>query len=444
MRLHIRITAGVLAAQILAAWAAAAAQGAAATPAPSRADVARALRVLATAPVIDGHNDLPWRIREDSVHPRDVRRYDLRTHAPGMTDIPRLRAGHVGGQFWSIYIPGERGDALYAANGAVTSTPGYARVQLEQIDIAHQIVDEQPALAWALTAAELRAIPRRGKIGSLLGLEGGHAIENSLAVLRQYYALGARYMTLTHNVTLDWADAALDSAKHGGLTPFGREVVREMNRLGMLVDLSHVSPGTMSDALDVTEAPVIFSHSGARALVNHPRNVPDSILARVTKNGGVVMVPFVTAFVSPEVWADDEAAEAEIRGIRLRRGADTVGGMSDYRAWRTAHPRPTASLAQVADQIEHVRRVAGVDHVGIGSDFDGISENVVGLEDVSKYPALFAELARRGWSDAELAKLSRGNVLRALAQAERVAARLKRERGPSVATIQEADRAMKP
>jgi membrane dipeptidase len=319
-----------------------------------------------------------------------------------------------------------------------------ARVQLEQIDIAHQIVDEQPAFAWALTAADLRASPRRGKIGSLLGLEGGHAIENSLAVLRQYYALGARYMTLTHNVTLDWADAALDSAKHGGLTPFGREVVREMNRMGMLVDLSHVSPGTMSAALDVTEAPVIFSHSGARALVNHPRNVPDSILARLAKNGGVVMVPFVTAFVSPEVWADDQAAEVEARAIRLRRGTDTAGVASDYRAWRAAHPRPTASLAQVADHIEHVRKVAGVDHVGIGSDFDGISENVVGLEDVSKYPSLFAELARRGWSDRDLAKLSSGNVLRALTQAERVSARLQKSRGPSVATIQETDRAMKP
>ncbi|HEV7990233.1 MAG TPA: dipeptidase [Gemmatimonadaceae bacterium] len=447
MRFHHVIAALALGARMLGSAASSAAQSAAASPSapqPSRADLARALRVLATAPVIDGHNDLPWRVREDSVHMRDVRAYDLRTHAPGMTDIPRLRQGRVGGQFWSIYIPGERGDALYAANGAVSSVPGYARVQLEQIDIAREIIDEQPAFAWALTAAELRASPRRGKIGSLLGLEGGHAIENSLAVLRQYYTLGARYMTLTHNVTLDWADAALDSAKHGGLTPFGREVVREMNRVGMLVDLAHVSPGTMSAALDVSEAPVIFSHSGARALVNHPRNVPDSILARVPKNGGVVMVPFVTAFVSPEVWADDQAAEAEVAAIRRRRGADTAGVAADYRAWRAAHPRPKASIAQVADHIEHVRKLAGVDHVGIGSDFDGITENVVGLEDVSKFPSLFAELARRGWSDADLAKLSSGNVLRVLAQAERVAARLQKTRGPSVATIQELDRGMKP
>jgi membrane dipeptidase len=446
MRLSQSIAAIVLGAR-LAAPSLLAAQGTSASPAapqPSNADLGRALRVLAAAPVIDGHNDLPWRIREDSLHPRDVRAYPLRTRAPGMTDIPRLRAGHVGGQFWSIYIPGERGGALYAANGTVTSTPGYARVQMEQIDIAHQLIDEQPALAWALTAAELRASPRKGKIGSLLGLEGGHAIENSLALLRQYYALGARYMTLTHNVTLDWADAALDSAKHGGLTPFGREVVREMNRMGMLVDLSHVSPGTMSAALDVTEAPVIFSHSGARALVDHPRNVPDSILARVAKNGGVVMVPFVTAFVSPAVWADDQAWEAAAVAIRARRGSDTAGAAAELRAWRAARPRPKASIAQVADHIEHVRRIAGVDHVGIGSDFDGITENVVGLEDVSKYPTLFAELARRGWSDADLAKLSRGNVLRALAQAERVAARLQQARGPSTATIQQLDREAKP
>ncbi len=441
------VTSLALGAVLLAPCTSLGAQGAAAapvTPQPSRADMARALRVLAIAPVVDGHNDLPWRIREDTLHPSDVRAYDLRGRAPGMTDIPRLRQGHVGGQFWSIYIPGERGDATYAPNGAVSSVPGYARVQLEQIDIARQVIDAEPALAWALTAADVRASFVRGTVGSLLGLEGGHAIENSLALLRQYYGLGARYMTLTHNVTLDWADAALDSARHGGLTPFGREVVREMNRVGMLVDLSHVSPGTMSAALDVTEAPVIFSHSGARALVDHPRNVPDSILARVTKNGGVVMVPFVTAFVSPAVWADDQAAQVEEASVRRRRGADTAGIATDFRAWRAAHPRPKASLAQVADQIEHVRRVAGVDHVGIGSDFDGISENVVGLEDVSKFPGLFAELARRGWSDTDMAKLSSGNVLRALARAEQVAARLQRTRGPSTATIELLDRAPKP
>jgi membrane dipeptidase len=356
---------------------------------------------------MDGHNDLPWRIREDSAHPMDVDAYDLRKHTPGMTDLARLKAGHVGAQFWSIYTPGEPTDPAYKPKGAVASIPGYARVQLEQFDIAHRVIDKYPELTWTPTADAVRANFKTGTVGSLLGLEGGHAIENSLNVLRQYYALGARYMTLTHNVTLDWADAALDAPKHGGLTPFGKEVVREMNRLGMLVDLSHVSPGTMSDALDVTEAPVIFSHSGARALVDHPRNVPDSILARLPKNGGVVMVPFVVDFVSP--------APADPNAKRV------------------------ATLSQVADHIEHVRKIAGIDHVGIGSDFDGITSNVKGLEDVSTYPALFAELARRGWSDADLAKLADENILRVLKQAEEVGARIRKSRGPSQATIEGLD-----
>jgi membrane dipeptidase len=385
----------------------------------------RALKVLSASPIVDGHNDLPWRIREDTVRPSDVDAYDLRKKAPGMTDLARLARGHVGGQFWSIYIPGEKDDPAYKPNGKVSSTPGYARVQLEQIDIARKVVAKYPELEWALTADAVRRSFTRKKVGSLLGLEGGHAIENSLALLRTYYDLGARYMTLTHNVTLDWADAALDSAKHGGLTDFGRDVVREMNRLGMLVDLSHVSPGTMSDALDVTQAPVIFSHSASRALVDHKRNVPDSILARLPKNGGVVMVPFVTAFVSPVVKADDDALEAATADARRRHPSDTTAVRAEVAAWRASHPRPKATLAQVADHIDHVRKVAGVDHVGIGSDFDGISENVVGLEDVSTFPALFAELARRGWSDQDLAKLASGNVLRVLKQAEQVAARLK-------------------
>jgi membrane dipeptidase len=395
-----------------------AAQGTA--PAPTDRNMARALRVLAKSPVIDGHNDLPWRIREDTVHPHDVEAYDLRKRTPGMTDLARLAKGHVGGQFWSIYIPGEPGDSAYRPKGKVASTPGYARVQLEQIDIARRMIAKYPELEWALSADAVRASFGHHKVGSLLGLEGGHAIENSLPLLQTYYDLGARYMTLTHNVTLDWADAALDTPKHGGLTPFGREVVREMNRIGMLVDLSHVSPGTMSAALDVTEAPVIFSHSAARALVNHRRNVPDSILARMPKNGGVVMVPFVNSFVSAAVLADDDSLAA-------------------HPNWRASHPRPTASVADVADAIEHVRKVAGVDHVGIGSDFDGITENVVGLEDVSTFPVIFAELARRGWSDADLAKLASGNVLRVLKQAEAVSARLKKTRKPSTATIEQLD-----
>jgi membrane dipeptidase len=407
-------------------------------------NMARALRVLKTSPVMDGHNDLPWRIREDTVHPRDVDAYDISRRTPGMTDIPRLKQGHVGAQFWSIYIPGEPTDGAYKSNGNVSSKPGYARVQLEQIDIARRVIAQHPELQWALTADAVRANFARGTIGSLLGLEGGHAIENSLALLRTYYDMGARYMTLTHNVTLDWADAALDSAKHGGLTPFGKEVVREMNRLGMLVDLAHVSPGTMSAALDVTEAPVIFSHSGARALVDHRRNVPDSILARLPKNGGVVMVPFVTSFVSSAVLADDEALAKVTADAAKAHPNDAGAARADVDKWRAAHPRPHATIAQVADHIEHVRKVAGVDHVGIGSDFDGIPDTVDGLEDVSKYPALFAELARRGWSDDDLAKLASGNVLRVLKQAEQVSARLKKTRKPSNATIEELDRGVKP
>ena len=419
------------------------AQTTAATSGPTAADRARALRVLAAHPVFDGHNDLPWRIREDKTHPRDVAAYDLRKRTPGMTDLPRLKAGHVGAQFWSVYIPGEPDDANYAPNGEVASTPGYARVQLEQIDIARRMIAAYPELQLSLGARDVRANLRRGTVASLLGLEGGHAIENSLALLREYHARGVRYMTLTHNVTLDWADAALDSAKHGGLTPFGNEVVREMNRLGMLVDLSHVSPGTMSDALSTTEAPVIFSHSGARALVDHRRNVPDSILARMPENGGVVMVPFVTSFVSTAVKAHEDSLDAFAATVKQRHAArthaDSAAARAEVAAWREAHRAPAATIADVADHIDHVRKIAGVDHVGIGGDFDGITDNVVGLEDVSKYPALFAELAHRGWTDADLAKLANGNILRVLAAAEKVATRLQKTRAPSTATIERLD-----
>jgi len=390
--------------------------------------MARAIRVLRSTPLVDGHNDLPWAIRESKASPRDVGRYDLRARAPGMTDIARLRQGMVGAQFWSVYIPGEIRDS------------GYARVQLEQIDIARRVVDAYPdVFAWAGSPGEVRRVFRQGKIASMLGMEGGHAIENSLGALRAYHDMGVRYMTLTHNVTLDWADAALDSARHGGLTPFGEEVVREMNRLGMLVDLSHVSPGTMSDALNVAQAPVIFSHSGARALVDVPRNVPDSILRRLPANGGVVMVPFVTSFVSADVARWQALMEQAGANIRRQFADDTAQAGRAMAAWRQANPMPPATIANVADHIEHVRRVAGVDHVGIGSDFDGISETIVGLSDVSMFPALFAELARRGWSDADLRKLAGENVLRAWQRAEEVAARLQRERPPSTKTIEELD-----
>jgi membrane dipeptidase len=356
----------------------------------------------------------------------DVAAYNLRGRAPGHTDLERLKAGQVGAQFWSIYVPGEVKDS------------GYARIQLEQFDIARRMIARYPdRLAPALSAADIEREFKRGRVASLLGMEGGHVIENSLGALRVYYELGARYLTLTHNVTLDWADAAADSARHGGLTEFGREVVREMNRLGMLVDLSHVSPGTMSDALDVAAAPVIFSHSSARALTNHTRNVPDSILRRLPKNGGAVMVTFVPAFVSQEV-ADWEAA-ADAEGKRLEAVGDSVERERLANEWRAAHPRPPATLSQVADHIEHVRKVAGVDHVAIGSDFDGITETPEGLGDVSTFPDLFAELIRRGWTDDDLRKLAGKNLLRVLRAAESTATRLRRERGPSTRTIGQLD-----
>lgn len=388
------------------------------SPAPSAKDFERARRILRQTPLIDGHNDLPWRIREDSVARGNVDAYDLRKRTPGHTDLDRLKKGMVGAQFWSVYTPGEYPDS------------GYARVELEQIDIARRVIAKYPdRLALALTPEDIRRDFRQGKIGSLLGLEGGHAIENSLGALRAYYDLGVRYMTLTHNVTLSWADAALDSARHGGLTPFGDSVVREMNRLGMLVDLSHVSPGTMSDALNVTRAPVIFSHSGARALVDVGRNVPDSILRRVTTNGGIVMVPFVTSFVSPAVQLYEQSTRPLITDLQKKYGNDTAAITREVRQWRATHPEPRATLSQVADQIDYVRKVAGVDHVGIGSDFDGITEVVEGLEDVSTFPALFAELARRGWSDSDLRKLAGENLLRVFSQAEAVARHLQREGG---------------
>ncbi|MGH7603652.1 MAG: dipeptidase [Gemmatimonadaceae bacterium] len=380
---------------------------------PNDPYMARVRRILSETPLIDGHNDLPWRIREDSIARGNVDAYDLRKRTPGQTDLERLKKGMVGAQFWSVYTPGEYRDS------------GYARVQLEQIDIARRMIAKYPdRLALALTRDDIRRDFKQGKLASLLGLEGGHAIENSLGALRAYYDLGVRYMTLTHNVTLDWADAALDSAKHNGLTPFGDSVVREMNRLGMLVDLAHVSPGTMSDALNVSQAPVIFSHSGARALVDVPRNVPDSILRRVTKNGGIVMVPFVTGFISPAVYLYGESTRPTIRVLQQKYGNDTAAITRAVKEWRVSHPEPRATLSQVADQIDYVRKVAGVDHVGIGSDFDGISEVVEGLEDVSTFPALFAELARRGWSDADLRKLAGENFLRVFGQAEAVARRL--------------------
>jgi membrane dipeptidase len=382
-----------------------------------------ARQVLKSTILIDGHNDLPWEIRENPKAPRDVEAYDLRKQGPDEVDLARLKQGLLGAQFWSVYVPGEL-------------KGGFAKVQLEQLDLARRMIAKYPeAMELALSTADIRRIRAKGKLASLLGMEGGHVLENSLGALRAYYDLGARYLTLTHNVTLDWADAALDRPKHGGLTPFGREVVREMNRLGMLVDLSHVSAEVMRDALDASAAPVIFSHSCARALVDHPRNVPDAILQRVAANGGVVMVTFVPPFVNPAVKAWGEELHQAARGLDpddpayKRLEADYI----------KAHgPSPRASLKDVADHIDHVAKVAGREHVGIASDFWG-GEMPVGLEDVSRYPHLFAELIRRGWQDADLRKLAGENLLRAFARAEAVARRLQQERPPSTATIEGLD-----
>ncbi len=391
--------------------------------------LAKARAILARHPLVDAHNDLPWVIREAGEPPRDVAAYDLGVRTAGDTDIARLRAGGVGGQFWSVYVPSE----------AAAGEAGYARLQLEQIDIALRVIERYPKdLALALTAADVERANADGRIASLLGMEGGHAIENSLGALRDFYRLGVRYMTLTHFNTIDWADSATDDARHGGLSKFGGEVVREMNRLGMLVDISHVSPATMHDVLDIAEAPVIFSHSNARALSPTLRNVPDDVFARVEKNGGVVMVSFISLFnVQGDGHARWQAAFEAATGAKL---GDT-GYDAAYEKYTAEHPEPRATIADVADHVEHVRDVAGIDHVGIGADFFGSPAWMAeGLEDVSDYPALFAELLRRGWTEEALAKLARGNVLRVLRGAEEAAARLQESRGPSFRTIEQLDR----
>ena len=370
----------------------------AASPSPASLSAARAL--LAATPVLDGHNDLPWALREAGQG--DPALVDIAAAVPFThTDLPRLAAGGVGAQFWSVFVPAELdGDA------AVATT-------LEQIDLVRRLVGRHPtALELALTAADAERIMAAGKIASLIGAEGGHSIECSLGVLRAMHALGVRYMTLTHNRNVPWADSATDEPACGGLTDFGREVVAEMQRIGMLVDLSHVSPGTMSDALDVATAPVIFSHSSARAVTDHPRNVPDAILERLAANGGVAMATFVPMFVSPACreWELRAAAEADRRGVDYRN----LAGRAELDDWVQVNPMPEATVADVADHVEHMREVAGADHVGIGGDFDGTGELPAGLTDVSCYPVLFAELLDRGWSRAECGKLASGNILRVL------------------------------
>ena len=349
----------------------------------------RVRRILDEVPLIDGHNDLPGKIREVKSSEGDVWLYDLRGETDGDTDLPRLRRGMVGAQFWSVHVDVDH--------------PRPAMQQLEQIDIAHRIIEAYPdELEFAGSVSDIERVFGTGKIASLLGIEGGHVIENSLGALRAFYRAGVRYMGLTHFSNTDWADSGTDSVVVDGLSPFGEEVVREMNRMGMLVDLAHVSPATMSDALNVTEAPIIFSHAAARALADHPRNVPDSILLRLRDNGGVLMQLF-------------------------------------YPPYLDVSEEPRATIQDVADHIEHIRNVAGIDHVGIGSDFDGIPTYVSGLEDVSTYPTLFVELVRRGWSDDDLRKLAGRNLLRVMLEAESVASRLQRQRPPSTRTIEEMD-----
>jgi membrane dipeptidase len=370
--------------------------------------LAAARDLLRRVPLVDGHNDLPWAIRAGFGSDPVLAALTgpvLQTQ----TDLPRLSEGGVGAQFWSVYVPGTlTGDA------AVTAV-------LEQIDIVHRMIQAYPEhLELALTAADVQRAFAAGKIASLLGAEGGHSIASSLGVLRTLYVLGVRYMTLTHNSNVGWADSATDTPDAGGLTDFGRAVVREMQRIGMLVDLSHVAPSTMRDALDVAGAPVIFSHSSARALCDHPRNVPDEVLARLAVNGGVCMVTFVPAFVSPEcgAWQAGLLAELDRRGLDRR---DMSAWDAVAPEWEAAHPVPEATLTQVADHIDHVRAVAGIDHIGIGGDYDGSAAMPTGLSDVSGYPALFAELLTRGWTEPDCAALAGGNLLRVLRDAENAA-----------------------
>ena len=383
-----------------------------------------------SVPLIDGHNDLPWQYREKVK--RKFSELDVSRPQPQlMTDIARLREGGVGAQFWSVYVPSDFADS--GRSDAVPAT-------LEQIDVVYELTRLHPAtFEIALTADDVERVFGSGKIASMIGMEGGHSIDGSLATLRMFYRLGARYMTLTHSRNTPWADSATDEPLLGGLSEFGREVVREMNWLGMLVDLSHVSPETMHDALDTAVAPVIFSHSSARALCDHKRNVPDDVLKRLRANGGVVMVTFVPSFVSPAVKAHDERRDAERRRRRGLEGATEDAVTEALRAWDRANPAPRATLAQVADHIDHIRKIAGIDHLGLGSDFDGISAVPEGLEDVSKFPSLTRELLRRGYTEEEIQKILGRNLLRVMRAAEETSARLQKERGPSEALIEELD-----
>ncbi len=396
------------------------------SPAPST-PLERARALHDRVPLIDGHNDLPWQYRQQ--FQRAVSRLDIAQPQPHlMTDIPRLREGGVGAQFWSVYVPTslDGGDAVLAT--------------LEQIDVVYQMIRRYPdTFELALTADEVEAAFGDGKIASLIGMEGGHSINNSLAALRMFYKLGARYMTLAHSANTPWADSATDEARLDGLSAFGREVVREMNWLGMLIDLSHVSPATMHDELDVSEAPIIFSHSSARAITGHPRNVPDDVLSRLPDNGGVVMVTFVSSFISVEAFEHRRAGEAERERLRGLPGSTEDSVREAMEQWTEANPAPRGTVSLVADHIDHIRDVAGIDHIGIGSDYDGTTYVAAGLDDVSMLPALTAVLLERGYSDQDVMQVLGLNLLRVMRNVEAVAERLQRERGPSEALIEEVD-----
>ena len=386
--------------------------------------LARARALHKQSLLIDGHNDYPWALREHDAA-RSLDTLDISKPQPSiMTDIARLKEGGIGGQFWSVYTPVE-----LQGQAAVTAT-------LEQIDIVHRMLRKYPpTFELALTADDVERIHKAGKIASLIGMEGGHSIDNSLADLRMFHRLGARYMTLTHTSNTPWADSATDTPKSNGLSSFGEDVVKEMNWLGMLVDLSHVSPDTMEDAIRVSQAPVIFSHSDARALNDHPRNVPDNILQLLPKNGGVIMVTFVPGFVSPKVNEWNKRQTAEQDRLKALTPNDAAGVKAGVDKWTAANPAPEATIGDVADHVDHIRKVAGIDHIGIGSDFDGITQTVKDLDNVSTYPRLTAELLKRGYSEADIKKILGLNVLRVLREAEKVSKRLQAERGPSTAVF---------
>ena len=388
--------------------------------------------ILAATPLIDGHNDIPFRYKlrvNNQLSELDFGSDLTQLEQPTDTDLPRLRAGMVGAQFWSVYIP------INTHGGAA----GDASRVLGQIDLVKRLVKRYPDdLAMAYSAKDIVEAHQQKKIGSLIGIEGGHAIEDSLATLRMMYDLGARYMTLTHGKGLRWADSATDEPRLGGLSPFGKEVVKEMNRLGMLVDLSHVSPGSMHDALDVSEAPVIFSHSNAFAITANPRNVPDDVLIRLKKNNGIIMITFFPAYVSVAASESFLAGKAAIK--KIKESSKTPEEAQDrINSYIAANPAVRPTLSQAADHIDHVRDLIGIDHIGIGADYDGMPPGPIGLEDVSTYPALFAELLRRGYSDEDVAKIAGKNILRVMADAETVAKTLQARREPSDVLIEEVD-----